>query len=524
MSLWTPQNLPLASLDRRRFLQATAAVGLAGITGTQPSRAAEPKRGGHLKIGLARGDTNDSLDFIAVTPTPFTLFTNKTYGNFLTEIDHEGHLVGEIAEDWESSPDATRWVFRIRRGITFHNGKSLTPQDVVASLVIHQGEDSRSPAKVFLAGVTDIRADGDNVIIDLANGNADLPYLLSADTLPILPADADGRVNLSTGIGCGAYILRSFEPGVRVLFERNPNYWKSHRGHFDSVEALSIVDATARTNALISGEVHVIDNCDLKTADRLAAREGINVTRVTSGQHYVFAMLTNTPPFDNPDVRRALKLVVDREEMVQKVLSGYGTVGNDHPIAPGMPFYADLEQRTYDPEQARFLLKRAGVDGLSVALSVSDAAFQGSVDAAVLYRERAAQAGIDIQVVHEPNDGYWSNVWKKKPWVASLWRPRPTPDAIFSTVYAADAEWNETRWNHPRFNELLMVARSELDPMLRAEMYQEMQQLVRDHSGTVIPMFADFVEAHADTLAYETPIGNSRALDGDRIAERWWFT
>src|SRR5690606_6346253 len=117
-------------------------------------------------------------------------------------------------------------------------------------------------------------------------------------------------------------------------------------------------------------------------------------------------------------------------------------------------------QRQYDPDKAKFHLKKAGMETLTVDLSAAEAAYVGAVDAAVLYREHAAKAGIDINVVREPSDGYWSNVWMKKPFVQCYWGGRPTADWMFTQAYAADANWNDTFWKHQRFNELLVQARA----------------------------------------------------------------
>jgi len=171
---------------------------------------------------------------------------------------------------------------------------------------------------------------------------------------------------------------------------------------------LSIIDPTARTNALTTGEVDVMDRPDLKTASRLGKKPGIVIEETTGYLHYTFPMRTDTAPFDDNNVRMALKHAVNREEIVEKILYGHGTVGNDHPIAPSVAYHAaDLEQRQYDPDKAKFYAKKAG--GINVKLSAADAAFAGAVDAATLYKEHAAAAGIEIEVVREPNDGYWSN-------------------------------------------------------------------------------------------------------------------
>jgi peptide/nickel transport system substrate-binding protein len=234
-------------------------------------------------------------------------------------------------------------------------------------------------------------------------------------------------------------------------------------------------------------------------------------------------MRTDTPPFDNNDVRLALKLALDRKAMLQTVLRGHGVPGNDHPIGRSNRYHADdLPQREYDIDKAKFHLKKSGLGSLKVDLSAADAAFAGAVDAAVLYREHAAKAGIEINVVREPNDGYWSNVWLKKPWCAVYWSGRPTEDWMFSTAYAAGAPWNDSFWEHERFNKLLIEARAELDESKRRAMYVEMQTIVRDEGGVVVPMFNSDVKALSTKIGHEQ-LGANLDLDGLRAVERWWF-
>jgi peptide/nickel transport system substrate-binding protein len=234
-------------------------------------------------------------------------------------------------------------------------------------------------------------------------------------------------------------------------------------------------------------------------------------------------MNVTVPPFDNVDVRLALKWALNREDIAQKVFLGHATPGNDNPIAPSVKYAIDPQPKySYDPEKAKFHLKKAGLETLKVDLSVADAAFTGAVDAGVLFQEHAKAAGIEINVVREPNDGYWDNVWLKKGWCASYWSGRPTQDWMFSTAYSNDAAWNETYWKNPRFNELLVAARAETDEKKRAEMYAEMQQLVHDDGGTIVLVFNNFVDAHSTQLAHGEIAPNWEA-DGLKIGERWWF-
>ena len=516
----------MGSISRREFMARAGALGAGAVMASSllspAALAATPKKGGRFRVGMAHGSTTDSLD-PATFENGYMSVLNTTWNNHLAEVTTEG-LEPELAESWEASADATTWRFKIRKGVEFHNGKTLDANDVVASINHHRHEDSKSAAKALMKPVQSIKVEGgDTVVIQLDGGNADFPYLVSDYHIAILPAEGDG-INWRSGVGCGGYKLVHFEPGVRSEFVRSENYWKQpHRAHFDEVELLSIVDVAARTNALKTGEIDTMDRCDLKTVHLLAKTPGLVVEETTGTGHYSIPMRTDTAPFDDNDVRLALKYALDREALLKTVLRGHGAVGNDHPISPANHYHAsDLPQRAYDPDKAKFHLKQAGLDSLSVDLSAADAAFAGAVDAAVLYREHAAPVGIDINVVREPNDGYWSNVWMNKPWGMCYWGGRPTEDWMFSTAYAAGAPWNDSFWDHERFNKLLVLARGELDQALRREMYVEMQTIVSNEGGVVVPLFNNYVFATSDKIRHGELAGNWD-LDGSKLTERWWF-
>ena len=188
-----------------------------------------------------------------------------------------------------------------------------------------------------------------------------------------------------------------------------------------------------------------------------------------------------------------------------------------------MPFFANLEQREQDLDKAKFHLKKSGYGGETLQLSAADGAYAGAVDASVLMQEQLAKAGIKIDVVREPNDGYWSNVWLKKPWCACYWGGRPTCDWMFSQAYASGANWNDTKFEHERFNMLLTEGRGELDNVKRAEIYAEMQQILRDEGGVVVWGFANYVDALAEKVQHGEKVAGNWELDGGRFSERWWF-
>lgn len=517
------------SISRRRFLQQVAAVGgigalhAMGVPGAlSTAKAADPSMGGNIRIGVGSGSTTDSLDPATINST-FMQIVNYGLRNNLTEVAPNGELVPELCESWDASPDARVWTFKLRQGVEFHNGKTLDAKDVVASINHHRGEDSESSAKSILAPVTDVRADGKNtVVVELREGNADFPFLMSDYHIVIMPETKDG-LDVESGVGTGGYILQDFSPGTRASMKRNPNYWKEDSAWFDSAEVLAIKDSTSRTNALATGEIDVMNRVQLSTASRIDGRSGMRIEETSGNQHVTMPMHTDKDPYSNNHVRLALKHAIDRQEILDKVLNGHGYLGNDHPLGRANPFLADsLEQRTYDPDKAKHHLKKAGMDSLKVQLHTSDAAFQGAVDASVLFQQHAKRAGIDIDVKRASSDGYWSEVWLKEPFCVAYWGGRPTADWMFSAGYAADAAWNATNWKNERFNELMKSARAELDRPKRQEMYTEMQQLLKDEGGVIVPVFLNYVMGLNDKVQHGQMAANWD-LDGLKCIERWWM-
>jgi peptide/nickel transport system substrate-binding protein len=514
------------TISRRHFMEGALAIGVSATLASSlisQADAATPKKGGRLRIGRGHGSTTDVLD-PGLSTNQFTMMQIYGTRNCLTEIDHTGKLVPELAEGWEVSDDAAQWRFKLRKDVEFHNGKTLDTADVIASIHHHTREGSKSAGKELVKAIKEVKADGkDTVVFTLEAGNADFPYVLADFHLPIMPAK-DGGVDWQSGVGTGAYAIENFDPGVRSIYKRFPNYFKKGRGHFDEVEMLAIGDVNARTSALVTGEIDVMDRVDLKTVAQLKRKGGLKVEETSSTAHFSVPMRTDMAPFDDNDVRMALKYAIDRKALLQTILRGHGTIGNDHPISPVNRYYAsELPQRPYDPDKAKFHLKKAGLTKLEVPLSAADAAFAGAVDAAILYKEHAAPSGIDITVVREPNDGYWSNVWMKKGWGMCYWGGRPTEDLMFTTAYADGASWNDTFWKHDRFNVLLKAARAELNDAKRREMYVEMQRLVSDEGGVVIPLFNNYVFAMSNKVQHDAAMAGNWELDGNKAMERWWF-
>ena len=509
-------------MNRREFVGRSTALGLsAGLASALYGKAAlaQAKKGGLLKAGMQGGESTNSLDpALAASEVPFAI--NMTWGEMLVDVGASGEIQYRLAEELSPNADATAWKFKMRQGLEFQNGKTVTAEDVIATLKRHTDEKAQSGALGIVQGITDMSADGDMVTLKLASGNADLPFLMADYHLVIQPNG--GVDNPAEGVGAGAYKVVVNEPGVRHGFEKFANYWDADVGHADQVEILVINDGTARAAALQSGQVHMMNRVDPKIAALIGRAPGVQVKSVAGRGHYVFIMHVDKAPFDNVDLRMALKLAINRGEMVEKILGGLGSPGNDFPINAAYPMFDDtIPQREYDAAAAAEYYKKSGHDGSPIILRTAQGAFPGAVEAAQLFQQSAQAAGIPLEIKREPDDGYWSNVWNVEPFCASYWGGRPVQDQMYSTAYLSTAEWNDTKFKNAKFDELLIAARAELDGAKRKGMYSEMAHILRDEGGLILPMFNDFVDGVREEVGGWEADPNGELMNGKALSRCW---
>lgn len=494
----SPQN----GMTRRDALKTAAAVGAtAALAGTLPIKSAvAAKKGGHFKVALNGASATDSLDPVTYA-TQYLSIVGYFWGNALVRLDANQQIHPELAESWDTS-DAKTWVFKMRKGIEFHNGKEATASDMVWTINRHRAEDAASALKPILGQMVELKASGSHEItFVLENPNADWPYVLTNYHLQIQPeGDPTDR-----GISTGPYQYENFDPGVRLSLKRNPNYWKSDHAHFDSVEVLAINDPGARVSALQTGDVHLINAVAPKVAKLLESKFTIN--RVDSTWFSEFVLQTDVAPFDDNHMRLALKYAVDRQEIIDRVMLGAGVVANDHPVPASFRFHpAGLEQKAYDPDKAKFHYKKAGNPAVP-PLHTSNIAFNGAVETAELYQQQATKAGIDFEVRRSPDDGYWSNVWNVAPFCAASWFGRPTEDQILTAMFTSDSVFNAAHFKRPSIDKKLLEARKELDQAKRKQIYGELLTEVSTEGGDIIPTFQQLLFGTSKDVAgfYTSP-------------------
>lgn len=514
-------------IGRREFLGRVSAAGITAaaagsiITAADTALAATPKKGGKLVLGWYGHSAKDTLNPNRLTSSLDFQRAYQTMGT-LVRYEPDLSLTGDLATEWEANDDATVWTFKLREGVEFHNGKTLTADDVIYSLNRHRGEDSDSIIKAWLDPITDIKKDGDNVVVvELDSPNGDLPFYFGDMHACIVP---DGFTDFNNCIGTGPYALEKFEAGIGMTAKRNPNYYRDDIAHVDEVESFGIGDNAARINALISGEVHFVTRVDPKLVDLIGNAGGVEMASAPGARHITFPMMSDAAPFDNNDLRLAIKYMAERQSMVDNVLKGYGSVANDTPLGPlDKYFCADIPQREFDPDKAKFHLKKAGMEGATVTLHTSEAAGgPPAPDLALHLAESAKKVGFNINVEREPSDGYWSAVWMKRPFHMSNWMPRPTADLRFSLVHLQDAKWNESHNGSPELDALITKARGMVDGPERHEVYCDIQRNIHETGGSLIPVFTSWLDARsADLKGWQAhPVGEG---DGFRIHETAWL-
>ena len=492
-------------LTRREFLQGLVATGLTAttaaaiLTGSRDVRAETPKKGGRLVVGFNIHGPTDTLD-----PQLFTdgiaYSRGRAHLNGLVQFNDDISVRPELAEEFEVNADATEFTFSLRKGVTWHDGKDFTADDVVYSMNRHLGEDSVSKAKTLVGMVDEWKKiDSHTVKAMLDSPNADLLPTLATFHFKILQNGCDDNPDyFNKVIGTGPFTVEEFTPGVRSISKRNPNYWRDGP-NVDEIELFGITDNVARVNAVVTGDVDIIATVSPQAYKQVEAADGVSLFAVNSGAYTGIVMMLDREPGNNPDFVRAMKLLPDRPRMVRSIIKGQGGVGNDHPIGPayGDAHCETLPQTEIDLDQAKFHLKKSGITQAQVQGSEG---IRGGLDPVIMIQREADKIGLKLDIKKVPHDGYWGNTWMNTPVHLTNWNMRPTAYVMMELAYAPEAPWNESHWKNDRMGFLLGAARAETNQEKRKEIFCEMEGLIRDESGTCVPFHSNYVDAVSDRI------------------------
>ncbi|MFI1581466.1 ABC transporter substrate-binding protein [Embleya sp. NPDC020630] len=522
-----PPGASRAGTSRRAFLTAgsiaalTLAVGCAGGTAEPGPRAATPgegtpRRGGRLRAAFPGGGANETLD-----PHLANLFVDVARAKALFDklADYGADLapVPRLAAGWE--PNATLDTWRVRlRPATFHDGRPVTAEDVLYSFRRIADPARAFRAKAALESIDQAASrviDPATVEFRLKLPYAEFPNVLAAFGAYIVPAGAD---SFERPVGSGPFVFGSFKPGSSLLLRRNDGYWDGGP-HLDELEFVIAGEESARTNALLGGQVEYAHELNPATARVHEGRGRISVMRLRNSAMQGFVMKTDRPPFDDRRVRQAFCLIADRRELVDGALSGAGEVGNDL-FGKGYRYYAaSLPQRTQDLARARALLREAGSEGLTVTLDTAPAA-TGFVEAAGIFKEQAAKAGVTVQVRIGNKDTYWKDILTSGTFASYRSGAMPIESHVSQRLLTGSTT-NATHWRDRDFDELYRQIQSTPDEALRTALYERLQRRLHDEGGFLIWGFADWIVATANRVRGVATNAPANTLDWARFDKVW---
>ncbi len=509
-------------MTRREALTWLMAGGLtaasAGDLFTQAGSvmAATPKKGGHVRMANPLHGPDDQND-----PMMFTSGIDYGRGRAVYNglVQHADDLTPtpELATSFEPNSDATEWTFKLRKGVEWHDGSKFSADDVVHSMNRHLTKDSTSVIKSVLASVKEWKKVGSHEVKAIMHSpNSDLPTLLGMFQNKVVKAGTSGG-----WIGTGPFTMESFEPGVKSVHKRNENYWREG-ANLDSCEITAITDPVARVNALIAGDVHMAATIDPKSFRQVEeASDRVTLLSTPAASQVAICILKNTKPGESDDFVKGMQYIQDRKRIVKRILRGKGSLGNDTPVsaAHGADWCSELPQREFDPDKAKFHFKKSGYSGADLFVAPVTA---GIEDVCLLAQANCAKIGFNLNLKRVPNDGYWGAVWMKEPLNVVTWNMRPTANSQMAIQFGPGGNWNDTFWNNDRMGELLSLSLAETDPAKRHAMFCEMQTLIHEGSGMVIPAFSNINDGVANNIRGmpKVPLG---VCGANEWPERIWL-
>jgi peptide/nickel transport system substrate-binding protein len=487
-------------LSRRQLLKYSG-LGVAAVAGSGFLAACggddgggggggQQNSGGILIHGATGGGSKDTIDPHAPVTNPDIARVSNLFEPLLFW-NNNYELEPALAESVESSKDGKTWTIKMRQGVTFHNGKDVTAEDAWFS--IQRVADPKAPLSAGgqLSQIIDFQStkvvDATTLELVLKTPYAVLDSLLAEYTLGIIPTDFD----IANPVGTGAFAYKSFDPGKTSTFTKYADYW-GDAAFVDELQIQDFGDDSAKVNALQAGQIQTVDNLPYNLIGTIKGAGGGALVSET-GAWVPFTMRVDVAPFSDVKVRQAMRLIVDRQQMIDQTLSGYGSLGNDLYAPFDTAYASDLPQREQDIDQAKSLLEEAGQEGLQVELFTGDDIGSVAPAAANLFVEQAKLAGVDVKVIKKTP--FYDDQYLSYPFAQDFWNTRTyIPQAAVGSL--PNGTYNETHWDNDEFTDLVNTAAQTLDEAKRTELLHDAQQIEYDEGGYIIWGFRQQVDGY----------------------------
>ena len=502
----------------------TAAPATTGAPGTTTGATTAPGgtapmgiRGGILRVGTL-GGANDLLDGQHIIGKS-DIARQATGWEPLLNYDPDYNVVNTdaLAEELETIA-ADHYVVRLREGLMFWDGSPVRAEDVIYSftrmLDPEQAVFGGSALRPILDATGLTKVDDRTVDIQLKQLVANFNEALCAYTTTIVP---EGYTRFegdpSTQNGTGPFKLQEFEVGVQSIHTRNENYWQPDKPYFDEVHIIDFADNDAMINALLADQIDCAQDIPSTAVDTLG-NQGFSVLNAEGGGWLTIIMAVDQEPFTDVRARQAMRLIVDRQAMVDEVLGGYGRIANDL-FSPLDPAYIgdELPQREQDIEGAKALLAEAGLSDLTIDLfAPNDTA--GLPEMAQSFATMAQEAGITVNPQILDGGVFWGDEYLKRTFATDFWGTRN----FLSQVAASElptAPYPDTHWppEGSTFVEDYNAAVAEVDLEKRKVITDKMQKELYETGGLIIPFFQKQLDGYNNRLKGLVERANTLNLD-----------
>jgi len=477
--------------------------------------AGAPKPGGNFRLGVTGGGAKDIMDGQNITTKPDQARLVSGFETLL-EFDDEYQLQSTGLAESVEPDNPHQYTIKLRDGITFQNGKPLTADDVIYSLQ-RIGTEANGLTGFAATATMDIKnlkkMDKLTVRLPMLSPDSTVPQTLASYTFGMVPKGYQAfKGDVSTQVGTGAYKLKSFTPGQESVHVRYDDYWRD--SYFDQVTITDFSDSTAQINALKGGQIDAMT--DLPTNQVEAVKSsGVESLISQTGGWIPICMAIDMAPFTDNRVRQAMRLIIDRQQILDQIGSGYGQLANDLYAPFDEGYNSDLPQREQDIDQAKSLLKQAGAEGLKVDLHTTNGA-SGMVELASVFASQAKDAGVTITVKNDPN--YYGDAYLKLAFSVDFWGTRGYLNQV-QQGSLPNSPYNETHWppksgDGSNFGDLYKQALAETDSAKRIQIEQEMQKLEYDLGGYIIPYFNSLIDGHSSKVKGLKPSKGTLNLAG----------
>lgn len=472
----------------RWMLAAAASAALAA-----PALPAQAQ--GNLRIAI--GTSLNTLDPARTTNGEEYIYDNLVF-NGLARMRENLSVEPELAERWEYSPDLKTWTFYLRKGVKFHHGRELVAADVIKTFErILDPATGAAPRSNYtmVKGMTAV--DSHTVRFELEYPYGGFADIMADRQVKIVPHDMIDKLPTQPS-GTGPFMFKSYTPGDRVVLVRNPHYWEAGKPKLDGVEMRIIPEMSVRVAALQAGDLDVIWDLPPDQVKTLQQNPALRLDGVPTASWDAAIMNNAIPPFDNPLVRKAFHVGVDKRDVIELVLFGQGQPTHS-PIPPNHAFFnKDVPFTKADPARARKLLAEAGhPQGVKVPL-VIPVGRPVRERLGVTLQQLAKPAGFEIEIQRVPFARYAAEVSGKAPFYIDGYFARPTVDTSTHPFYHSKGTWNLRLWHYasPKVDELLDRARLTGDPAQQKPLYMEFQKIVAEESPGFIAFAVNFICAY----------------------------